>query len=213
MVNDPLFDVNYYRLGYQLAAQRANWSLRTGNPEDAVDRLVAAVGAAQRVTADATTALNELAARATKRRWLGMRAGVLSPREQRLQRFLGETVRPSAAIVAAGSMLLLDDVEASRALSEPVLEQLENNRLSYRALYNVACYFTAIAFTQRSDDFSAALDVLRKSLLAAPSRSRQPTAHWARTDPSLGPMRESRGYAQPFTDLLDRFDPPSAQYA
>ena len=211
-----LRDPNYYRLAYQRAAQYANWLLSSSmlvtagassetqpnpNPEEVL-------AAASEAASEAGRALAWLDARKEKHRWWKPRPKKLSPKEERLRRFLESTVKPSAELVKAGVLIFLQRIEEAEAHGAPI-RNAKTGSISYRALYNLACYETAREeasppAVSSGDRFGAALEQLSKALRLAPGRFQHELVRWARSDPSLGPLRTSRG--TDFEKLLARFE-------
>jgi hypothetical protein len=161
-----LDDPNYWRLSYQLAAQRLNAFLALGGnwaaeqmaqleeairqadsvPESIVvvmGDLRAQVEEAERQRAAAARAASDLIAAAgdtIKRCAAAIERRGPSVGEQRLLRFLERTVRPCAEIVAAATELHSGELKKADARVERVRKSENSVPLGYRVNYNFACY-------------------------------------------------------------------------
>jgi hypothetical protein len=208
-----LGDPNYYRLAYQLAAQYANWllslPLATKRGPESGDLLRSATEAAKRTAEDARRMLRWYEYKRSQRRWWQRKPKPLPAREERLQRFLAGTVEPSAELLLAGMLLFSEGDEAAEQRAAPVREAADRGELTYRALYNLACYEAQRSGHALYDDDSLrlALEHLRQALRCARGRSRVELVRWARADPSLAPLREHQLYGRLLTELLARFEP------
>jgi len=128
--------------------------------------------------------------------------------QQRLLRFLEETVQPCSELVAAGALAALGEPRKAEKYAAPirasVLEDRPSPRPSHRAAYNLACYelaqyngngdeATAETVDIRSADrrFRVALRALQIALRRAPShRQRIALIAWAEKDPALAPIAQ-----------------------
>ena len=142
-------DPNYYRLGYQLAAQQLNRAIASTSTEARASHARAAFASAESVIDDATAKVeNYDYTEAMQGRWQS-----LEPRQQRLRRFLKQTVVPCAEVVRAGALLAQGKKADAERLIEPLKERAAEttasvpapyrvapSRLSYRVYYNLACY-------------------------------------------------------------------------
>lgn len=159
----------WYQLQYGLAALAAN----NGEPDEAI------------VTVQRLLRVANATREAQSRRLLKARA---------LLTFLDDTVIPAAEVLAAG---LRDGErgeqrEEADAMVEPVLRR---KQLSYRAAYNLACFYagrpledeaTPEAHGVRTETNEArALRYLRASLKTAPPDEQVSLADWAEDDPSF----------------------------
>ena len=120
---------------------------------------------------------------------------------RRLTRFLVETVEPSTLTMLAGlnelkgATNLIDRSQLAQALVDGHLERYDlieyverNGNLSYRAEYNLACYYAATA-EENAPDGQRALDWLARALHDAPHDEQAELARWATEDPSFGGLR------------------------
>jgi hypothetical protein len=198
-------DPNYFRLAYQLAAMEVNAALdskkryRIAGREAAPDELLARGEEDAHVVIDQADRLLELYAgkKSRPRRVLRWRHAELSSREERLERFLTRTLRPSAALVLAGALRFQGRTEEADGWAASVRAQAANGGIAYRAYYNLACY-------QADIDQELALHDLREAILRAEGSRRAELIKSARHDPSLAPLRHSTA----FKELLDRYSVP-----
>ena len=188
-------DADYYRLGYQLAAQLMNRvaAARAGAPAPAPPAR-AAGGARELVHDDPLEiALALLDDAHTMLAWyVSRRASALrwhrpSPQEERLQTFLAETIEPCCALIVARRMHQLDRAEEAKPFVEPVLRREGTGGLSYRAFYALAC------LEANTGDTAAALGHLRRALEEAPRSRRAELAQWADHDPAFAPLGAAAG--------------------
>jgi hypothetical protein len=159
-----MLEANYYRLAYQLAAQRANHAVASdaGAPSPlevaagAKGRADIAIGEVERLSARVQTTIEYLGKVSEASTWPWY--PTLTAKEKRLQLFLISTVRPSVALVLAGLEVQRDPDEAGRIVRELFLRRggaivdwagpLRRAAVtivpwSHRAYYNLACYATA----------------------------------------------------------------------
>ncbi|HEX5374964.1 MAG TPA: hypothetical protein VFW48_02290 [Solirubrobacterales bacterium] len=218
-----LNDANYYRLGYQLAAQEMNveCTLKPRRDSDvprAVDVLYGEFSRAEASTAGRgrarDTASRFLAdAEATlawydereKTKWWWPFPDKLTVPERRLRRFLQRTVIPCLQLVIAAS-LRDREVEKAEEWAQPVRLTATAGEVSYRGLYNLACFEAGAEEeikVEGEGSAGRALDYLREALVEAPGNRAAELASWARKDPSLKPLQGTRGFEQ----LVDRFEP------
>ena len=215
-------DPNYFRLGYQLAALQLNAVLAGGDVrldgrEVSRDELIeASAVSAERVSVDAGDLLEQYERQTARRfRWsrLWFRAK-LEPREERLQRFLLETVRPSAELVLAGALRERGDAVAADRIFESIRALASTGTLSYRSFYNLACYEASqgrnYSLDEQRDSFAVALDDLRQALRRVHGRRRVEVVRWASEDPSFVSLREDPLFGGRFKDLLARYGPMPA---
>lgn len=213
-----LTTANYYRLAYQLAAQYANWLLEFLAAQDsyeAYERPLVSVQsdwpgitAAARLAHEARLTIRWFSYRESRRRLWRRKSTTLSPKEERLRRFLIGTVEPSAELVLAGMFLLTDRVQLAEDIAAPIQEAADRGELSYRALYNLACYEASRGEFRYDDEdqFNLALEHLRQALRGARGRFRAELVRWSHTDPSLAPLRDHERYGPRFAALLQRFE-------
>jgi hypothetical protein len=200
-------DPNYFRLAYQLAAMEVNAALDSkkrysiGGREAAPDELLSRGEADAHVVIDQADQLLRLyaAKKNHRRRVVRWKHDRLSSREERLERFLLRTLRPSAALVLAGALRFQGKTEEADGWAASVRAQSENGGLAYRAYYNLACYHAAI-------DQGLALHDLREAILRAGGSRRAELIESARHDPSLAPLNDSNA----FKELLDRYSVPES---
>ena len=186
-----LADPNYYRLSYQLAAQYMSAAL-SSDLHDGRHLVGQALETGVRLIREAERKRDYLAGRKwSARKWRPWRA--LDPAEDRLLRFLDRTIVPCAALVVAGAFDLLGDSEEAERFAEPIRARAAEADLSYRALYNLACYEASRAGTWESSQIDVAepgavalaLAYLDEALTQAPDDRAVELARWAKEDPSL----------------------------
>ncbi|MDQ3381959.1 MAG: hypothetical protein M3546_16880 [Actinomycetota bacterium] len=211
-----LAEAHYYRLGYQLAAQYANWLLSLDiPPEQRPSRNDAerALEVAAQVAAEARLMIDWYDGRDRGHRWwkpFGTRA--LLSKEKRLRRFLVCTVEPSAELVRAGLLVApFGDPEAAERHAAPIRDRAADpDDLSYRALYNLACYEVTrgqINLDWPDDPLLLALEHLAVAFKRTRGRPRTEIARWARSDPALGPLQQTEPYATVLEGLIARYEP------
>lgn len=213
-----LADANYHRLGYQLAAQLMHREETGDRKEPLFEKAIEILYGERRrrtpYSADAKREATEFAAdaeaaishlrnkRETKR--LGIFRIKLSPKEERLEEFLCRTVLPCLTILIAASLRRSDPAEAESRIAELRLRAKSGNAtehlksISYRALYNLACYE---AGRVTEDSHKKALTYLTAALEEAPGQRRRDLGRWAGKDPSLKALREDpafRGLVEPY---------------
>ncbi len=218
-----LNDANYYRLGYQLAAQEMNVECTLKPQRDsaipgAMDVLYGeftraetsfpgrgrARDTASRFLADAEATLARYDEREGAKGWWPFPDKLTVP-EQRLRRFLQRTVIPCLQLVIAAS---LRDLNPAKAEDWARLVRLAAvaEEVSYRGLYNLACFEAGAEEETRVEGEGSAgraLDYLREALGEAPGNRAVELASWARKDPSLKRLQGTREFER----LVDRFDP------
>lgn len=177
-------DADYYRLGYQLAAQLMN---REAAGQDALPRPLGApriaaddpLAVSMQLLRDARTMLAWLQRRERSRlRWRQPTA-----QEDRLRTFLAATIEPSCALLAARRLHQLERHDEAAPLVEHALELARADELSYRAYYALACL-------EANDgaDHDAIL-YLSRALYKAPRARRDELAEWALQDPAFASVR------------------------
>lgn len=166
-----LAEPNYYRLVYQLAAQRMHAYLTTvgesgengetnagdispvdgATGEAAIEAprfLMAARTGADRLIKEASSMQAWFRVRADEPWWV--RGRRLKPGERRLKQFLSETVLPSAELLVAGLMVAEGKCADAERLAQPIRDKVQDANLSYRTAYNLACYEVAAAAPDES---------------------------------------------------------------
>lgn len=210
-----LAEPHYYRLGYQLAAQYANWLLEVNVPPEHAptpDVAERALEVAVQVANESRAMIDWYEERDRDHRWWNPRgAQALLPKEKRLLRFLVSTVEPSAELVRAGLLVaVFGDPEAAERHAAPVRQRAaEPDDLSYRALYNLACYEVTrgrTAFVWGDDAFALALRHLAVAFKRTRGSPRTEIARWASTDPTLAPLRLTAPYAAVLEGLIARYE-------
>jgi hypothetical protein len=201
-LNDP----DYYRLGYQLAAQLVNSMHDSAQQKRPVlisarDILFGETGHRDKDSrsrtprADAQQVAKPLLEEArSMRKWYKRREEAhwwqfserLAPKEKRLREFLLRTVEPCLKLVIAASLREESPSEAEQIVS-PLRGDAKSESLSYRALYNLACYEAG-----RDDQKgrNRALVYLQLGIRQAPADRQLELVRWAKKDPSLGMLRE-----------------------
>jgi hypothetical protein len=216
-----LKEPNYYRLGYQLSAQLLNSELAgkheprgfraldvlfgefsRGPRQLPVPKREGARTVAERFCRQANQTLTRYEAQRDGAGW-GRFWRKLGPSEERLRKFLRYTVIPCLELVVAGSLRSEGEIEAAEKRVRPLRARTEDRkRVSYRVLYNLACYETGAEQAPGS-----ALAFLRQALRKAPEDRQHDLAKWARKDPSLSGLHAQRG----FDELLDSFGAPKTK--
>lgn len=207
-----LLQPNYYRLSYQLSAQLLNSEHPAGQrvhggkkrfdpnsilygrtgPRGRSDNLTRARVEAERAMDEAEAVLQWLTSR---ERGLWRLLQPLDHVESRLQTFLRRTVVPCLDLIVASSLRHEDWAEAEVRVA-PLRDAAERGSLSYRALYNLAC------FEAGSDDtLVRALALLKRALREAPEGRQRELARWAAKDPAFGQMRKAKA----FDEILDEY--------
>jgi hypothetical protein len=183
-----LEDPNFFRLAYQLAAMRLNVAVGQTEPKPA--DLTRSLVSADYTARAARYVLSTYAEKRKRRRrlWLGLRHHTLSPKEERLQRFLAMTVKPAAEIVlAAAERELVPALPRPEALVRAIRTRADKSKgegeLGYRVYYNLACYDAT------RGDREQALTYLREALVRAKDRHRAELVESAKCDPALKPLR------------------------
>lgn len=186
-----LTDPNYYRLSYQLAAQYMSAALSPERHNNA-GLVQKALETAERLIVEAEQTSEDLATRKrSARKWRPWRA--LDPAEDRLLRFLDRTIIPCAVLVIAGAFEFMGDPEEAEHHADPIRQRAARANLSYRTLYNLACYEASrigarMSFHIDVDEPRAvalALAYLDDALTQAPDDRAVELARWAKEDPSL----------------------------
>ena len=208
-----LVDPNYYRLGYQLVAQmmhreessqehkrrcRSAWDILSGDRvESHYDRPGPAVKAEDLID-DAEAVLRWFDDRRKTKKWRLPR-DKLTVREERLERFQRRTVIPCLTIVIAASLRGTRPQESEEKIA-PLHTQAEEwhqtkadkRPISYRALYNLACYEAGGDKPSKE----RVLLYLAAALNEAPGNRRQELGKWAGKDPSFNRFREDPAFQE-----------------
>ena len=196
-------DADYYRLGYQLAAQLMN---REAAGQDTAGRPLGAppilhedpLAVAMQLLRDARSMLAWYDRRIHHNR---LRWRVPTAQEQRLRTFLAATIEPSCALLAARRLHQLERADEATPLVEHVLELARADQLSYRAYYALACLEA-----NDGDDRDAIL-YLGRALYKAPRARRDELAEWALQDPAFASVRAA------VEELVAAIDPQAARAA
>lgn len=209
---------DYYRLGYQLSAQLMNAEHRRhyqrelfalsggrhgGTPAfDYIFRPSSsrARSSAERFVEEIDEMLEWYSRRKAKQ-WAFWRR--LRAKEKRLEQFLTRTVRPCLELVGAASLLWDENDAGAEEKVEPLRAAALKGDLSYRALYNLACYEAHRGGRQ----VGQTLRYLAEALREAPADRVEELARWAEKDPSLSGLRGD----ERFKELLARFQPQLSQ--
>lgn len=210
-----LADANYHRLGYQLAAQLMHREVaqqkRRPIIEEAFEILYSSRDRqaprgdnpqreAKKFAADAMAVIDHYQRKRNQKTWLVL-PGKLTPKEERLEEFLRRTVLPCLEIVIAASLRPTDRAGAE-AIVAPLRERAKIvaggedhcrylEAISYRTLYNLACYETG-----GEDSEKGALSYLAAALERAPGARRRELGKWAAKDPSLASLQESATFRE-----------------
>jgi hypothetical protein len=176
-------DADYYRLGYQLAAQLLNMhataSTGPAPPGTPVPEHDDALDVAEQLLRDARTMIGWWHERSeTRLRWRRP-----APHEYRLRTFLVETIEPCCALIAARRLLQLGREDEAQPHLAHVLRHAREGTLSYRAYYSLACLQANTA------DADGAIASLGRALHGAPRDRRQQLAEWALSDPAFASIR------------------------
>ena len=178
-------DADYYRLGYQLAAQLMNRAAapqdrRRGQPSGAAAIINQdPLAVARQLLDDAAIVRRSIAARSRSR----LRRRRPAPQEYRLQTFLAETIEPCCALIAARRLHQLGRADEAQPLVDDVLGRARRGELSYRAYYSLAC------LEANDGDDSDAILYLSRALYKAPRARRAELAEWAQSDPGFASLR------------------------
>jgi hypothetical protein len=200
-----IVDADYYRLGYQLAAQLMNRAAapaadvrprRSGAPPIVNDDPLAV---ARLLLDDALIVLRWYRARHGS--WMRWRRP--APHEDRLRVFLAETIVPCCALIAARRLLQLGRAEEARPLVDDVLERAARDELSYRGYYALAC----LEANEGGD--ARAVEYLGRALYKAPRARRAELAEWAQRDPAFASVREAVAELVAPAAAADASAPPS----
>lgn len=208
-MNDPrkskktLGQPNYYRLAYHLAAHQLHADRarvhETSRGDDtlrfAVEKPVPDAGQlTEQLVADATSMIEWFRERRRMRRkrWRRLYVDDLRTDEQRLLAFLDKTIRPSAEILLAAIERSPGRVERVKQIEQAVEDN--PNAVTYRAVYNLACWHAEDPDTPPNRPNETALRYLHQALTRAPRPRAPELARWAHRDPSLrsldaGPSR------------------------
>lgn len=222
-IREHLRDANYYRLGYQLAAQQLHArgsDHAEKKPEVPIPaeilygdfppkrdlagegRPAATAGSARDFAEDLRCIAGHTCAEIEGEKpppWQFWRGP--NQRDARLRRFLDRTVIPCLELVIADALRAEGDVAAAESRVKPLRADANepDGALSYRALYNLACYEAG-----DKADRENAVRYLRCALRLAPADRQRELANWARQDPSLVHLHRR----EDFKELLDRFGDP-----
>jgi hypothetical protein len=210
-----LADANYYRLGYQLVAQLTHQQEANQTHEPAVEKpldilygewvrgksdQIDVEDRANQLLEEAEAVLATYARRRETRKWVIFRNS-LTAKEERLEQFLRRTVNPCLTIVLAASIRLRSPAEAEAQIA-PLRDRAnlsggpgteEANELSYRSLYNLACYEAGSAEALPQNN---ALRYLAAALERAPVPRRVELARWAQMDPSLKSVADTAAFRE-----------------
>lgn len=202
-----LFDPDYYRLRYQLAAQlmhreetrregKRRRRVRFATPSDilhgerlpADERRAPAEAEALALIDDARRALSFFEERVRTKKW-GLLPVELTVRQQRLREFLLRTVVPCLEILVAASRRHTGRRSAGEAQLTTLRHAIKDQRrapksersVSYRVIYNLACYEAG----GEAPDKATVMEYLRQALDEAPADRRRELGRWAGKDPSF----------------------------
>ena len=189
-----LADPNYYRLGYQLAAQLLNQRLDS-RPHSARNDLAqqvrsrppsdpATVATTLRDDADAT--LTWFRSRPKKNRLWVPWANPLEPHERRLMEFLEQTVAPCSRLVRAAALAKDGEDEVAKREVEAVVAAADAGKVSYRTHYALACWYARPGNGLQGD----AIEHLLIALERAPKGSNHDLTEWSVRDPALASLRK-----------------------
>jgi hypothetical protein len=188
-----LLEADYYRLAYQLAAQRANRAeVRNGDLGEPLDHHAVEDATELSESVQSTLDYFQGVAEASIFPWHRR----LSLKERRLQRFLMSTVRPSVELVVAGLELRHRPAMADERVRELLARRgavavdwtgaLRWSEVtvvpwSYRAYYNLACYASTHDRLRRETWRGWSDDLLRASGRdsGAARNTRLPVRLWA----------------------------------
>ncbi len=185
---------NYFRLGYQLAAQRLNSAIRHQADAYANDWFNESAAAAAAVISDADELLTDFRNYTDRRPWwrLGLKRK-LSRRDARLQGFLSRTVIPGAELIRADATVRQkgqtpQQIAEANASVEQLRKRAEREEFSYRVYYNLACYeanWQSSNLAETTELHDRALIDFQKALRRANGRQRQEIIDWSQADPSF----------------------------
>jgi|GEM_PF-4494853 len=180
-------DADYYRLGYQLAAQLMNRAADAEAPRESRSRGGAPpivngdpLAVAVRLREDARTVLAWYEHRSRTPLWWRRP----SAQEERLETFLAQTIEPCCALLAARCLHERGRDDEAAPLVDHVLALAEAGELSYRAYYALAC------LQVNTGDPVGSVAFLSRALHDAPRRRRGELAQWASSDPAFERIRD-----------------------
>jgi hypothetical protein len=199
-VNDPrksrktLGQPNYYRLGYHLAAHKVHADrarVQGTSPGDDASRFATekpipdAGQLTEQLVADATSMIDWFRERRRLRRhwWRKLYVAELRTDEQRLLAFLDKSVLPCAEILLAAIDRKPDGVKRVKQIEQAVKDN--PNAVTYRAVYNLACWHAEDPNASANRLNESALRYLHQALTGAPRVRAPELARWADRDPSL----------------------------
>lgn len=160
---------------------------------------IAAGRAAEKLSSESVEVLAWYAWRQS-RPWVFWRR--LSVKEKRLQGFLLRTVKPCLELVRAASARYEGDESVDMDV-DPLRQDAAAGRLSYRALYNLACFEMGAGRSRRDK----ALSYLQEALREAPADRVEELSAWAAQDPALREVREE----DEFEELIEQSQPMEAR--
>jgi hypothetical protein len=229
------FDANYYRLSYQLLATEVNreQNSRTSQTppmstsatrEELED---ARIPDARALSKQIDSVLAYFHERQQESRFRFWRA--LSPDEQRLRRFLAETIEPGARLLAMREQGTLASLPTIPALFSGELHDRRLGpgpvtprrtivnwtrftrsrretqiRWSYRAFYSLACAYAVRNDPPRKRDLKLAVSALEEAFRLAHGQSRTSMLAWAKVDPTLACLREVKT-KRTLDEVLDKY--------
>jgi hypothetical protein len=205
--NAALTDPNYYRLAYQLAAQQLHAGLAARHdtaPDDLPayvqeEKIPDASEVADKLIDDTGAMLDSF--RGRRERGLRLWIPRVGDYEERLFQFLDGTVEPCAIVLRAAIGRARGSGEGASEVAA-VEGRAQADELSYRALYNLACW--------HADKANNALRYLYRALSGVARRRSPELIFWALRDPSLSPLRDGPR-RDAFYDVVKRvFSPETA---
>jgi hypothetical protein len=133
----------------------------------------------------------------------------LTLKEERRLLFLRTTVEPCAELLAVGAELYLNEAATTldKKVREVAAKAYGEPGLSYRAHYNVACYYSVRSQDSAGDHGfrKQSLAFLREAVRRCPDHRRQELLNWIELDPSLGGMKSDGAVAEEVTALVRRY--------
>lgn len=196
-----LDEADYFRIGYQLSAQLLNAEGQSEEVAVVLEAPLSHQGAAAAVPAStgARTVAEELSCEAGEvLAWYALRQSRpwafwrrLSKKEKRLQAFLSRTVKPCLELVRAASARCEGGGHVDIYV-DPLREDAAAGRLSYRALYNLACFEAGAGENRRQQT----LNYLQEALREAPADRVEELSAWGERDPALKGVKEEDGFAK-----------------
>ncbi len=200
-------DLVWYKAMYQLAAA---YSYDGNNPHRSVDKAERVIDELTRTIRETLAQTREeLRTRAASKKLSDQR---LADSLKRLKTFL-EDLQPLAEILHAGILVENGEVEKAQKIVSDVEKEIEEGNLSYRARYNLACFYSRRASIENAPDsqrslYEEALGHLEYALERYDSLTR-----WASEDPELENLQQHAASKRKFDELVEKYAAPTLSKA